>query len=185
MHQTTCKHTSLIKRGAEHVQMRGFDKVQYNIPLATLNSESHVLLGLAQCIMLGIDFANMEPLTLLAPLTREGYENLMFWWQFFPIVRWPCHRSFKSLLTSIDTQFTAYQWVSDIYPAGKTSIASRFNTNTKISWAFVEQWAMIIMWYLILTLPAQNNLSGPLPWQNYLMAWLYVRSPGRRGSPLL
>ena len=43
---------------------------------------------------------------------------------------------------------------------------------------------MIIMWYLILTLPAQNNLSSPLPWQNYLMAWLYVRAPGRRAPPL-
>ena len=63
------------------------------IPLATLHSTIHGSKRFAQCTISRTALANMDPLTLLTPLTREGYENLIFWWQFFPIVCLPCNRS--------------------------------------------------------------------------------------------
>ncbi|KAF2155695.1 3-oxo-5-alpha-steroid 4-dehydrogenase [Myriangium duriaei CBS 260.36] len=69
--------------------------------------------------------------------------------------------------------FASVQWLTAWYPAGKTSIDSRFNLPGRFAWAVMETPGLAIVLYSILTLPDQLGLS-PLPWANYTLAGLYV-----------
>ena len=65
------------------------------------------------------------------------------------------------------------QWLTDFYPQGKTSIASRFNIPGKIGWATMEAPGFVTLLYIMTTLPTQNGLKD-LPAANWLMAGLFV-----------
>ncbi|KAF4551830.1 3-oxo-5-alpha-steroid 4-dehydrogenase-like protein 2 [Elsinoe fawcettii] len=90
----------------------------------------------------------------IIPPSRETYDLVLTTFQYFPLI-------------------TAFQWLSDFYPAGKSSIDSRLNLPGKLAWAIMETPGMAIVLYSILTIPTQLGLKE-LPWANYTMAALYI-----------
>jgi 3-oxo-5-alpha-steroid 4-dehydrogenase 1 len=59
---------------------------------------------------------------------------------------------------------------------GKTSVVSRFNLPGKLGWFLMEIPAPLTLLYIMYTLPAQVGI-WQLPWENKVMAGLYVRYP--------
>ncbi|KAF2737330.1 3-oxo-5-alpha-steroid 4-dehydrogenase-like protein [Polyplosphaeria fusca] len=88
------------------------------------------------------------------PPSRENWETVCFIWQFFPVI-------------------TAFQWVLDWYPQGKTSTDSRFNIPGKIGWATMESAGFIVLLYNMFTLPSELGIEE-LPWGNWTMAGCFV-----------
>ncbi|PQE07515.1 steroid 5 alpha-reductase protein [Rutstroemia sp. NJR-2017a BBW] len=88
------------------------------------------------------------------PPSRENWETIVWFFQFFPLV-------------------TILQWVQPWYGAGKTSSNSRFNIPGKIAWITMETPGMLTMLYIMYTLPGQVGMAQ-IPWENKLMAGLYV-----------
>ncbi|KAH9893862.1 3-oxo-5-alpha-steroid 4-dehydrogenase [Xylariomycetidae sp. FL2044] len=89
------------------------------------------------------------------PPSRENYDFILTLWTFYP------------LLVSV-------QWiVPHFYPMGKTSITSRFNIPGRIAWFTMEVPGFITLLYTIRTLSAQHGIED-LPWQNKVLAGLYV-----------
>ena len=58
---------------------------------------------------------------------------------------------------------------------GKTSVASRFNIPGRIAWFTMESPGFLTLLYIMKTLPAQHGITD-LPWQNRVLAGLFVRS---------
>ncbi|KAK5171070.1 uncharacterized protein LTR77_004214 [Saxophila tyrrhenica] len=90
----------------------------------------------------------------ILPPSRPTWELITKSFQFFPL-------------------FAAAQWITPWYPAGKTSTTSPLNLPGKWAWTIMESPTILIMTYVMLTLPAQEGLSS-LPWGNWTMAGLYV-----------
>ncbi|TVY51728.1 Uncharacterized protein LSUE1_G009862, partial [Lachnellula suecica] len=88
------------------------------------------------------------------PPSRENWETVVFWFQFFPIL-------------------TSFQWVTSWYGMGKTSAASKFNIPGKIAWITMEVPGFLTVLYIMNTLPGEIGLAG-LPWENKAMAGLFV-----------
>ncbi|KAF2166849.1 hypothetical protein M409DRAFT_22902 [Zasmidium cellare ATCC 36951] len=90
----------------------------------------------------------------LIPPSRETWETIAYAWQFFPI-------------------FTAIQWLTDFYPQGKTSIASKYNLPGKWAWLLMESPGFLTVLYCMFTIPEREGLPG-LPWANWTMAGMYT-----------
>lgn len=58
---------------------------------------------------------------------------------------------------------------------GKSSIVSRFNLPGKFAWFTMEVPSLLVISYIMYTLPEELGLSS-LPNENWLMASLYVRN---------
>ncbi|KAK4958601.1 hypothetical protein LTR66_013167 [Elasticomyces elasticus] len=101
------------------------------------------------------------------PPSRENWELIAFWWQFFPLL-------------------CAGQWFTNYYPQGKTSVESRFNLPGKWAWAGMEAPGFVTLLYVMFALPRELGI-GPLPWANWTMAGLYTTHYIYRAllSPLL
>lgn len=114
------------------------------------------------------------------PPSRENYEWVSWWWQFFPLVR----ISIISRVIDgtnwliegmIPSQVTAIQWLTEYYPQGKTSVTSRMNIPGKIGWATMEVPGFIVLLYVMFKLPREAGVTEPLPWPNWMMAGMFVR----------
>lgn len=138
----------------------------------------------------------MELIPGILPPSRENWELIVYYWQFFPLVRLPhsIHSSIQktpNLLTnsSPSQQLTAVQWLIDFYPQGKTSIDSRFNLPGKWAWFIMEIPGFLIVLYCAFTLPVKLGLSPSpssspssagegteqgLPYANWTMITLYT-----------
>lgn len=68
---------------------------------------------------------------------------------------------------------TAFQWVLDWYPQGKTSVESRFNISGRWGWVTMESVGFTSLLYIMFTLPHELGL-GPLPWGNWVMSGCFV-----------
>ena len=148
----------------------------------------------------------------LLPPSRENWELLVYMFKFFPIVRGRKQQGFTPSPTpyhpidaklmmcdgdtneSIGAQFTAFQWVSDYYPSGKTSLnSSHLSLPGKPTWLLMEVPGMLCVLYCFFSIPVSLNLEPPpasnsltallpaalqparaLPWGNWTMAGLYV-----------
>ncbi|RYP42157.1 hypothetical protein DL767_000522 [Monosporascus sp. MG133] len=88
------------------------------------------------------------------PASRENYETLLFWWNFYPLM-------------------ASLQWVSSWYGMGKTSVNSKFNIPGRIAWLTMEVPGFMTLLYYMKTLPAQYGITD-LPWQNKVLAGLFV-----------
>ncbi|RAL65507.1 hypothetical protein DID88_001073 [Monilinia fructigena] len=88
------------------------------------------------------------------PPSRENWELIVWGFQWFPLV-------------------TIIQWVQPWYGAGKTSSDSRLNLPGKVAWITMELPGLLTMLYIMYALPAEVGLKE-LPWENKLMAGLYV-----------
>lgn len=138
----------------------------------------------------------MELIPGILPPSRENWELIVYYWQFFPLVRLltpSIHPSKKTptVLTNSppSQQLTAVQWLIDFYPQGKTSIDSRFNLPGKWAWFIMEIPGFLIVLYCAFTLPVKLGLSSPssspsaaaaagteqgLPYANWTMITLYT-----------
>jgi 3-oxo-5-alpha-steroid 4-dehydrogenase 1 len=76
----------------------------------------------------------------------------------------------------ITFQITLSQWVTQWYPAGKTSTTNRFNIPGKLAWITMEVPGFLTLLYVMNTLPAEVGLKS-LPWENKAMGGLFVSSP--------
>lgn len=76
------------------------------------------------------------------------------------------------MLTS-DRQITAFQWVLDWYPQGKTSTESKWNVPGKIGWTTMESAGPITLLYIFFTLPKEQGIEE-LPWGNWTMVGCFV-----------
>ena len=109
------------------------------------------------------------------PPSRENWELLTYFWQFYPIVSdhpWIFEASDQPHLTV--GQFASFQFITKWYPAGKTSTESRFNIPGKIGWATMEAPGFLTLLYIMFTLPQMNGIEH-LPGANWFMAGLFVR----------
>lgn len=73
-------------------------------------------------------------------------------------------------------QITLIQWATTWYPAGKTSMTSRFNIPGKLAWITMEVPGFLTLLYVMSTLPAEVGLKA-LPWENKAIAGLFVSRP--------
>ncbi|KAH8821239.1 3-oxo-5-alpha-steroid 4-dehydrogenase-like protein [Xylogone sp. PMI_703] len=88
------------------------------------------------------------------PPSRQNWDLIAYLFQWFPLV-------------------TLVQWAVTYYPAGKTSVESRFNIPGRIGWVTMEVPGFITLLYILYTLPEELGIKQ-LPWQNTLMAYLFV-----------
>ncbi|KAI5925985.1 3-oxo-5-alpha-steroid 4-dehydrogenase-domain-containing protein [Camillea tinctor] len=88
------------------------------------------------------------------PASRENYDTLLWWWQFFPLV-------------------ASLQWVTSWYGMGKTSVNSILNIPGRIAWFTMEVPGFTTLLYIMTNLPAQHGITD-LPWQNKVLAALFV-----------
>lgn len=88
------------------------------------------------------------------PATRENYDTLLFWWQFFPL-------------------FASVQWIFSWYGMGKTSVESKLNVPGRIGWMIMECPGFMTLLYIMSTLTEQEGIED-LPWQNKVLAGLFV-----------
>ncbi|KAK3320627.1 3-oxo-5-alpha-steroid 4-dehydrogenase-domain-containing protein [Cercophora scortea] len=86
------------------------------------------------------------------PPNRENYELILTLWTWFPV-------------------FASLQWLVSWYGMGKTSTTSRLNFPGRIGWLTMECPGFLSLLYTL------NKLSAPgssLPWQNQVLAALFV-----------
>ena len=76
-------------------------------------------------------------------------------------------------ISLIIIQISAAQWVTDVYPQGKTSIASSLNLPGKWAWWAMELPGFITVLYCMFTIPKQEGIET-LPWANWTMAGIYT-----------
>ncbi|KAI0416473.1 3-oxo-5-alpha-steroid 4-dehydrogenase-domain-containing protein [Xylaria grammica] len=88
------------------------------------------------------------------PASRDNWETLNFWWQFYPAL-------------------ASFQWLVSWYGMGKTSVQSKFNIPGRIAWITMEVPGFITLLYTLSTLPVQQGITD-LPWQNKVLASLFV-----------
>ncbi|KAL1846875.1 hypothetical protein VTK73DRAFT_176 [Phialemonium thermophilum] len=91
------------------------------------------------------------------PPTREHFETLLFLWKFFPLG-------------------ASLQWLVSWYGMGKTSVDSRFNLPGRIGWMTMESPGFLMLLYNMNTLPRLHGITD-LPWQNKVLAGLFVSVP--------
>ncbi|KAG9239584.1 steroid 5 alpha-reductase [Amylocarpus encephaloides] len=91
------------------------------------------------------------------PPTKESWEMAVWVFQWFPLV-------------------TILQWFLTWYPAGKTSTNSRFNIPGRIAWITMEIPGVLVLSYIMYSLPSEIGLGGfsALPWENKAMGGLFV-----------
>ncbi|KAK3706718.1 hypothetical protein LTR37_012562 [Vermiconidia calcicola] len=89
----------------------------------------------------------------ILPPSRENWELIVFSFQLFPL-------------------FTATQWLTKWYPAGKTSIDSKLNLSGKWAWCIMESPTILLMTYCMFSIPQQEGIAS-LPWANWTMAGIY------------
>ncbi|CAJ2511300.1 Uu.00g069250.m01.CDS01 [Anthostomella pinea] len=88
------------------------------------------------------------------PASRQNYETLLWWWQFYPIVG-------------------SMQWFVSWYGMGKTSVASKLNIPGRIAWMTMEVPGFVTLLYIMSTLPGEHGITD-LPWQNKVLGSLFV-----------
>ncbi|KAF1960298.1 3-oxo-5-alpha-steroid 4-dehydrogenase-like protein [Byssothecium circinans] len=88
------------------------------------------------------------------PPSRGTWEWACTLFSFFPVV-------------------TAFQWLIDWYPQGKTSNDSRFNISGKWGWFTMESAGFVTLMYIMSTLPRELGIES-LPWGNWTMAGCFV-----------
>ncbi len=69
------------------------------------------------------------------------------------------------------------------YGMGKTSVISRFNLPGRIGWMIMECPGFTTLLYIMNTLPGERGITD-LPWQNKVLAGLFVRRPGLAPRPV-
>ncbi|KAL2024155.1 hypothetical protein VTK56DRAFT_9935 [Thermocarpiscus australiensis] len=89
------------------------------------------------------------------PPTRDNYETILSLWKWFPL-------------------FASLQWFTSWHGMGKTSVTSRLNLPGRIGWLTMEAPGFLTLLYHQSTLPAQAGSPAPLPWQNKVLAALFV-----------
>jgi 3-oxo-5-alpha-steroid 4-dehydrogenase 1 len=105
------------------------------------------------------------------PPTRQNWKLVVYFFQFFPVVRWCALYSSAQPLTRY--QITLVQWVIPWYGAGKTSGNSKLYLPGRWAWLTMEVPGFMTLLYLMNTLPAELDLAE-LPWQNKLLGALFV-----------
>ncbi|KAI1271513.1 3-oxo-5-alpha-steroid 4-dehydrogenase-domain-containing protein [Xylaria sp. FL0933] len=88
------------------------------------------------------------------PASRENWQWLTWWWQFYPVIG-------------------SMQWLVSWYGMGKTSVNSKLNLPGRFAWITMEAPGFISLLYIMSTLPAQHGITD-LPWQNKVLASLFV-----------
>jgi 3-oxo-5-alpha-steroid 4-dehydrogenase 1 len=71
-------------------------------------------------------------------------------------------------------QAASLQWIISWYGMGKTSKTSRFNLPGRYAWLLMECPGFLTLLYTVRTLPAERGLQADLPWQNKVLAALFV-----------
>lgn len=71
------------------------------------------------------------------------------------------------------TQGASLQWAISWYGMGKTSVDSIFNLPGRVAWFTMECPGFLTLLYTMTTLPAEQGITD-LPWQNKVLAGLYV-----------
>lgn len=66
---------------------------------------------------------------------------------------------------------------------GKTSVASRLNIPGRLAWFTMEAPGFLTLGYIMKTMPAAHGIMD-LPWQNKVLAGLFVRAPLSAYIPL-
>jgi hypothetical protein len=66
------------------------------------------------------------------------------------------------------------QWIIGWYGMGKTSVTSRLNLPGRIGWLTMESPGFLTLLYIMWTLPRKLDIDD-LPWQNRVLAGLFVR----------
>lgn len=93
------------------------------------------------------------------PPNRANYDLILTLWQFFPLA-------------------ASLQWAIPWYGMGKTSVTSRLNLPGRLGWLTMEVPGFLTLLYHLRTLPTQVHpdlgAAGGLPWQNKLLAGLFV-----------
>lgn len=62
------------------------------------------------------------------------------------------------------------------YGMGKTSVRSAFNLPGRVAWVLMEMPGFTTVLYMMKTLPQMHGIDD-LPWQNRVLAGLFVRPP--------
>ena len=73
-------------------------------------------------------------------------------------------------------QLGIYSFFSGWYGMGKTSVTSRLNIPGRIAWMAMEVPGFTTLLYTVATLSKQHGIDD-LPWQNRVLAGLFVRPP--------
>ncbi|KAK3986619.1 putative 3-oxo-5-alpha-steroid 4-dehydrogenase [Cladorrhinum sp. PSN332] len=90
------------------------------------------------------------------PPSRENYDLLISLWKWFPA-------------------FASLQWLSSFYGMGKTSLpSSRLNIPGRAAWLTMEAPGFLTLLYTFNTLSSSSSPEGDLPWQNKVLAALFV-----------
>lgn len=66
------------------------------------------------------------------------------------------------------------QWIIKWYGMGKTSVPSALNIPGRIAWMTMESPGFLTLLYVMRTLPQKVGVED-LPWQNRVLAGLFVR----------
>ena len=81
------------------------------------------------------------------------------------------------LTPEIFFQIGSAQWIIGWYGMGKTSVVSRLNLPGRIGWITMESPGFLTLLYVINSLTrAAGTTPLALPWQNKLLAGLFVRA---------
>ncbi|KAK5656234.1 hypothetical protein OQA88_4995 [Cercophora sp. LCS_1] len=84
------------------------------------------------------------------PPSQENYNLIISLWKWYPL-------------------FCSTQWLTTWYGMGKTSVTSRLNLPGRVGWLTMECPGFLTLLYTV------NSLSqGNLPWQNQVLAALFV-----------
>ena len=139
------------------------------------------------------------------PVTeRENYAKMLFWWALFPLVSKgpPREKNTRAIgrimmvgekgeggvslgkrtepAGSSDNELTqlqaaSVQWLVSWYGMGKTSVESRFfNLPGKIGWMTMEAPGFLTLLYTMWWVGGKEEIED-LPWQNKVLAGLFVR----------
>ncbi|KAK9414858.1 hypothetical protein SUNI508_10801 [Seiridium unicorne] len=88
------------------------------------------------------------------PASRQNYELIQFWWNFYPFL-------------------CSLQWLVSWYGMGKTSTNSPLNIPGRVAWFTMECPGFLTLLYIMSTLPSEHGITD-LPWQNKVLAGLFV-----------
>ncbi|KAL2160165.1 hypothetical protein VTH06DRAFT_1821 [Thermothelomyces fergusii] len=89
------------------------------------------------------------------PPNRENYEFILSIWKWMPV-------------------FASLQWVTAWYGMGKTSVESRLNLPGRAGWLTMEVPGFLTLLYTMRALSSQMETEEGLPYQNKVLAFLFV-----------
>ncbi|KAK3304138.1 3-oxo-5-alpha-steroid 4-dehydrogenase-domain-containing protein [Chaetomium strumarium] len=94
------------------------------------------------------------------PPSRANYDLIISLWKWFPVA-------------------ASLQWLIPWYGMGKTSVTSRLNLPGRVGWLAMECPGFLTLLYTLRTLPSQTLphhllATDGLPWQNKVLAGLFV-----------